>query len=97
MSKTSKIVLWVVIAVIVAAVIVWFVVPRNSTAPGVQNVPVAGAPGNAPSGLTTAPTDTSDAALNQDLANIDAQLNGLASDSASIDQGLNDQPIPQGQ
>jgi hypothetical protein len=35
--------------------------------------------------------------LNQDLTSIDAELNGLASDSASIDQGLNDQPVSQGQ
>jgi hypothetical protein len=38
---------------------------------------------------TIVSTDTSDASLNQDLTNIDSQLNGLASDSASVDASLN--------
>ncbi|OGF51999.1 hypothetical protein A3I27_01215 [Candidatus Giovannonibacteria bacterium RIFCSPLOWO2_02_FULL_43_11b] len=37
---------------------------------------------------------TSDTALDKDLSNIDIQLNTLSNDSASIDQGLNDKPVP---
>jgi hypothetical protein len=101
MSKTSKITIGVIIVII--AVIVWFLmagknpvsVQPTSSAPAPQNAP---APASTSSeGLSTSPTDTSNAALNQDLTSIDAQLNGLASDSANIDQGLNDQPVSQGQ
>jgi flagellar basal body-associated protein FliL len=113
MTKTSKIVLWVIIVVIVVVAAVWFFMsPKGSApngqgvpAPTSQNVPVAPvvqntptAPTPAPQGaLQTAPTDDSNSALNQDLATINDQLNGLASDTASIDQGLNDQPVTQGQ
>lgn len=38
--------------------------------------------------------DSSDASLDKDLSNIDSQLDILSSDSASVDQGLNDKPIP---
>lgn len=98
MSKTSKIVIWVVLAIIVVTAIVLFSATRNTAAPGEQGyyAPTSqNAP--APGSLSTAPTNTSDAALNQDLANIDAGMNSISSDSASIDQGLNDQPVPQGQ
>jgi hypothetical protein len=107
MSKTSKIVLWVAVLVVVIVGVVWFATMRNSTAPAAQGTPVSqngqtpvsqvspSVTGIAAGGLSTPATDTSDAALNQDLAGINAQLGGLASDSASIDQGLNDQPVSQ--
>jgi len=114
MSKTSKIVLWVIVVVIVVGAAVWFFMKPNSAAPVGQGAPApmpqaapiaptaptsatGNMPPSAPTGLVTAPTDDSNAALNQDLTSINSQLNGLASDSASIDQGLNDQPVPQGQ
>ncbi len=37
----------------------------------------------------SSPSDTSNQALNQDMASIDGQMNGLNSDSASADQSLN--------
>lgn len=40
--------------------------------------------------LPTSPSDTSDAALEQDSAAIDAQMNGLGSDTATVDQGVTD-------
>jgi len=46
----------------------------------------------AQSGLPTAQSDTSDAALTQDSAAIDAQLSGMSQDSAAVDQSLQDQP-----
>lgn len=39
--------------------------------------------------------DTSDAALSQDQAAIDAQLQGLTQDQASVDASLSDQPVTQ--
>ena len=110
MSKTSKIVLWVIVVIVVIGGIVWFVMGQNSAAPAgqgysaptSQNNPASptsptSATGNTSGGLSTAPADNSNAALSQDLASIDAQMTGLTSDSASIDQGLNDQPVAQGQ
>jgi hypothetical protein len=38
--------------------------------------------------LTTSPNDTSDQALENDAAAIDAQLSGLATDTATIDQSI---------
>lgn len=104
--------MWVVIVVIVIVAAVWFFMMPNSSAPQgqgtpaptSQNAPAAPVVQNTPTpapaaqgALQTAPTDDSNSALNQDLDTINNQLNGLASDSASIDQGLNDQPVTQGQ
>ena len=54
----------------------------------------------APSDTGVAPSsesDTSAAGVEQDTAAIDAELNALSSDSASIDAGLNDSQVPQSQ
>ena len=101
MSKTAKVVLWVIVLIVVVVVVVWLVTAGNSTnssAPTGQASPAAAPQSGSTSGvLQTSPTDTSNTSLNQDLQSIDSELNGLASDSASVSQGLNDQPIPQGQ
>jgi hypothetical protein len=100
--------MWLLIVLIVVVGIMWFVMRNKNVVPGVPGysgttaAPVAAGtvPTIAPptsSALPTPPTDDSNAALNQDLVSIDSQLNGLASDSASIDQGLNDQPVTQGE
>ncbi|MDB5224590.1 MAG: hypothetical protein JWO43_212 [Candidatus Adlerbacteria bacterium] len=47
------------------------------------------------SGLPTADTDTSDAAMVQDSAAIDAQIQGMNSDQASLDQSMSDKPVTQ--
>ncbi len=47
------------------------------------------------SDLPTNAGDSSDAAIVQDSAAVDAQLKGLDSDEASADQGLNDKPTAQ--
>lgn len=46
-------------------------------------------------GLPTADSDTSDDALVQDSAAIDAQIKAFESDSASVDESLNDKPVEQ--
>jgi cytoskeletal protein RodZ len=45
--------------------------------------------------LPTATTDTSNEALVQDTTAIDGQMQGLGSDSSSIDSSLNDKPVSQ--
>ncbi len=92
MSKSSKFIVWIVIAAIVVVGIILIINSNQSNQPAGTS---AGISGNV-SGQTS-PTDTSDAALNQDLSSLDNQLNGLSSDSASINQSLNDQPVTQGQ
>ena len=39
--------------------------------------------------------DTSDAAITQDTAAVDAQMQGLTTDSTNIDSSLNDKPVTQ--
>ena len=104
MSKTTQTILWVVIAVIVIGGVWWWVsmgTQNPSASSGTQsNAAQNGQPSvatNNTTGGTSAisATDTSDATLNQDLATLDGEMNQLSSDSASIDQGLNDQQITQ--
>jgi hypothetical protein len=66
-------------------------VAYNNNAPSDNNV--SGDSNVSPKNTTNiiSPKDTSDAALSQDLGAIDAQLNGLNSDNANADNGLNNQ------
>lgn len=43
----------------------------------------------------SATNDASDPAIAQDTAAIDAQMQGLSSDSANVDSSMNDQPVQQ--
>jgi len=91
--------LWIVAAVIVIGGIWWWMSSTGSApsaAPQANNTQPAGQ-GTAATNPAPAATvsDNSNAALNQDLGNIDAQMSGMSSDSASINQGLNDQPVQQ--
>jgi hypothetical protein len=105
MSNTSKMVMWLLIVLIVVAGIVWFAMGNKNaiapSAPGYSGTPASPATETtAPStaqALPTPPTDDSNAAITQDLTVINSQVSGLATDSASIDQGLNDQPVTQGE
>ncbi|TSC69686.1 MAG: hypothetical protein G01um101456_38 [Parcubacteria group bacterium Gr01-1014_56] len=45
--------------------------------------------------LPTGSSDGSDAAIVQDSAAVDAQLSALSSDSANIDNSINDKPVSQ--
>lgn len=91
MSNTGKI--WLLIAVIVFGAAAYFL--WNG---GVTNAPASPAGQSAANqpGASTG-NSTSDTSLNQDLANLDTQINSFASDSATIDQSLNDQPVAQSQ
>jgi hypothetical protein len=50
-----------------------------------------------PAPVSDLPTqgDTSDAALVQDSAAVDAQIKSLSSDQANLDSSLNDKPVSQ--
>jgi cytoskeletal protein RodZ len=107
MSTTLKIVLGVVVAVVVVGGIWWWVAAsKTAEAPAVsttqtQNMTPTSTAMNtstppAPSNGVSA-TDSSNAALQADLSNIDTQMNGFSSDNASVSQGMNDQPVQQSQ
>jgi uncharacterized protein YpmB len=76
----------VAIIVIIIAVLVWFFAMHNKA-----KAPVEGTD-QSPAATTTLPsgTSTSDAALNEDLSSIGAQMQGLDSDSANADASLNE-------
>ena len=111
MSSSSKIWIAigviVVIIIIILAVVGWSsnqVPTTNSTTASATNgganpSNTQGVDQNAPLMSKTSAASSvgvsSNSSLNQDLTNIDTQLNGLNTDSASADQGLNDQPVPQ--
>ncbi len=86
LTKKAIIVLFVIV-VIVAGIFYW----RNS-----KNVAPSIRESNAPVDLSAiSKTDVSDVSLGKDMSAIDSQLNALDTDASSIDQGLNDQPMPQ--
>jgi cytoskeletal protein RodZ len=103
MSKTGKIILWVVIAVIVIGGIWWWWVASQSAAPAMApamngtstGANMAAASGTPASASTSYPQGDSDQSINQDMTNLNAQMNGLNSDNASVTQSMNDQPVQQ--
>ncbi|HUZ93121.1 MAG TPA: hypothetical protein VNG29_03960 [Candidatus Paceibacterota bacterium] len=93
MSKTAKIALWVVVAAVLALGAWWYAaMPQNGNYNG-NTVPPSSA--NGVQGGNVSAQGNTDAALNQNLSAMSSQMNGFSSDSASMDQGLNDQPIQQ--
>ncbi len=103
MSNVIKILIVVVVLAGGASLVMWSGVlkpkPVVTTAPPVQPV-TAPAPAPAPqpemnmNGMAAA-NDANDAALVQDMAAIDTQIQGLTTDSASVDSSLNDKPMSQ--
>ena len=111
MPTNTKIVLWIVVAVVVVGGAWWWLsMSQTAVAPANQNITsqnnpsaqtqtggTAGANGAAPQTNGVSATDNSNAALQTDLSNIDSQMNSFASDNASVNQGLSDQPVQQAQ
>ncbi len=85
MSANSKIV-WALAIIVVLAGGYWLWSARESASPSAYI-------GNTMS--TSSPSDTSDEALDQDTAAIDAQFSAAASDSSTAGGTLNDRPIEQ--
>lgn len=86
---------WIValVVIIIAGVMLWQSGLVSLSAP--PALPAETASSTPQSGLPTAQSDTSDAALVQDSAAIDAQLTGMSQDSAAVDQSFTDQPVQQ--
>jgi hypothetical protein len=99
MPNSTKIGIAVVAVIIIVGGIWWWNMSAPQPQPAVvENTPSGGtvANGNNPTqGGAILASGNSDTALDQNLAQVDAQLSALSSDSASVDQGLNDQPVAQ--
>lgn len=101
MSKTGKIVLGVVIALLVVGGVWWWIDMQSgvpSAAPGAGTGGTSTAV-NSPAATSTAstsyPSGDSDQSIDQDMTSLNAQMNGLSSDNASVTQSMNDQPVQQ--
>ena len=89
----TKWIIGIILIILIAAAAWWWgtrpaqapALPAQSNTQGAQTS----------SGLPTAQSDTSDAAVVQDTAAIDSQMGGLNSDSAAVDSSMNDQPVTQ--
>ncbi len=92
MSKTALWITIVVVVVLIGAGVWWWSMAQNqnNASPAVTTAQQAGSNGSQPVG-------NSDADISQEMSNVNAQMNGMSSDSASINQGLNDQPVQQSQ
>ncbi len=92
----SKIVLWVIILLVIVLGAWWYFAqtPKVTAPTSVSTqteqtaAPVAPQPTTV-NGIST--TDTSDAAISQDTAAVDAQMSSLNSDNTSVDSGMSTQ------
>jgi cytoskeletal protein RodZ len=97
MSKGAKIILSIIVVIAVAGGVWWWLMksgqqtamntPTNNTT--ATNQTQTNTPGS------VAANDSSNAGLQASLSNVDGKMNGFSSDNASINQGLNDQPVEQ--
>jgi len=97
MSSALKAVLWVLVAlVVIGGIYYWYQGSHPSAAAPAQQTSEAASQANAPAGPSLASgSNTSDAALQQDLSGMDTQMSAMNSDTASIDQGMNDTAVSQ--
>ncbi len=89
--------MWVVIAVIVIGGIWWWWAASQTGEPAMNSNSYGNTPATSTGSTTGATTTDSDQAINQDMTSVDAQMNGLSSDNASVTQSMNDQPVQQAQ
>ena len=88
---------WIIalIVIIIAGFALWksgLISLGSPATPAPQTNEQASSTPQVQSGLPTTQSDTSDAALDQDSAAIDTQLQGLSQDQTDINSSLNDQP-----
>ncbi len=97
MSNTLKVVVTVIVVLIIAlALYFWYAAAHsNNAANRSADVSAPFSSGTSNMAMLPGGASNSDAALTQDTAAIDAQMNGLASDNANTNTSLNDQPLSQ--
>lgn len=96
MQSALKTLLWILVVLVIAGGAYYWYQNAHPVAPATPATSEATSTDNgAPASLLASGSDTSDAGLSQDLTGIDTQMSTLNADTASIDSGLNDQPIPQ--
>ncbi len=101
-SRMSTAIKWIIGLIVLAALawLVWYSGLLSAPAPVAQRAALVATTTPQQSAATTtngmsAPADTSSAALNQDAAAIDAQVQGLQIDTTSVDASLSDKSITQ--
>ena len=96
-----KIIIGVVVVVSIAMYgFIHFSNQGTDTTPPPIQIPIDRTPVAAPpvaSDTATPASDTSDDAIKADLSAVDAQIQGLSTDTANVDVGLNDKPVSQAQ
>lgn len=95
MQSVLKTLLWILVVIVIAGGIYYWYQNAHSAPASPATSEATSTGDGAPASLLASGSDTSDAGLSQDLAGIDTQMSTLDADTASIDSGLNDQPIPQ--
>lgn len=88
MTKKSKILTIIVIIIVLISVIwLWYHNSQNQNYISQQQTELNTQ--NASSVVPTLTQGTSDTAISQDINSLDQQLNGVSSDTASVNQSLN--------
>lgn len=96
MSATSKWSIGIILVVIVVGVVLWKSgLLESAPTPSSTADVTTPASQDANTGLPTSQDDTSDTAMTQDAAALDAQISTLSQDSAAVDQSFSDTPISQ--
>ena len=101
MEQTSRthLIIGTVVVVAIVGLVMWFSLqtkeetPTTMQSPGKTGKPVAVQENS--EDIVISAKDSSDAALNQDIANIDKQMNGLNQDSSAVAEGLSAPIAPQ--
>lgn len=89
MTTTAKVIVTIVVILVVFGGMYWWLMGDGGSYSQTSNTYSNGQPALS--------SGNSDADLSQDLAAIDGQISAFSSDSASIDQSMNDQPVAQSQ
>lgn len=96
MSTTAKTVIAVVVVIVLIGLGYWYVHTygvngANTGSNGAAAAGIFNHTGSTANAQLPGGSSDSDAALNQDTAAIDAQMNGLSSDNANVTSATNDQ------
>lgn len=82
----------IVLAAVIGGGYYWYSSSKSAPAPVAVNEDASGIP---PAHTLPSGSDTSDEALSEDVASVDADVGAMSSDTAAIDAGLNDKEITQ--